>query len=110
MKQFLSFLAAILGGTVLLAILVEVLLQCNYLISTDLRQDWHLLNQKGATILIAGNSRAITHCNTRIIEDLCSDASIIGSPGWGSTMILHKTETFFESRPEKKTSNPTLSN
>lgn len=102
MKRFLSYASTIFGVTVLLTILIEVALQCKYSTSTDIRQNWHVLDQKGATILIAGNSRAVTHCNTKIIEDSCSDASIIGSPGWGSTLILHKTESFFDSQPQKK--------
>lgn len=102
MKRFFIHFTIILGGTALLAMILEALLQFNYSVPTDLRQDWHLLDQKGATILIAGNSRAITHCNTKIINDHCSDVSIIGSPGWGSTLVLHKIKTFFDSNPATK--------
>lgn len=95
MKLFIKFVCRLLLYTIGLAIFLELLLLIRYEIPSDLRQDWHLLGDNPSELLFVGNSRMITHVDTRVLyEKTGLRSKIIGSAGWGSPLINLKLETY----------------
>ena len=100
MSRFLIEIISLLGLISILCIAGEIALQINYQTPSDVHQDWHLLADKGAEIIIVGHSRAINHCVPSIINERNSmSTQIIGSNGWTAPLILLKLKTYLESTP-----------
>jgi len=95
MKLFIKYFCRLLLYAMVLAIVLELLFLIRYETPSDLRQDWHLLGDKPSELLFVGNSRMITHVDTRVLyEKTGLRSKIIGSPGWGSSLINLKLETY----------------
>ncbi len=100
MRQFIYDILKISTLALVICSILELSLLIRYHIASDILQDWHLLESKSAETLIAGNSRAINHCNTEIIKGITDKStSVIGSTGWGSKLILHKVQVLLSSDP-----------